>query len=49
MYRLTTQENILALNCDRNTTLGKLQGAGYNISSGDTTNQDSGVNPSQGG
>ena len=41
MYRLTTQENILALNCDRNTTLGKLQGAGYNISSA-ISGQDSG-------
>lgn len=49
MYRLTTQEFILALNCLVNTPLATLQNAGYNISSGDTTNQDSGVNPSQGG
>jgi hypothetical protein len=41
MYRLTTQESILALNCDVNTSLAKLQGAGYNISSGITA-QDSG-------
>lgn len=33
MYRLTTQENILALNCSVNTPLATLQGAGYNISS----------------
>jgi len=39
MYRLTTQENILALNCSVNTPLATLQGAGYNIS-GSTTGQD---------
>ena len=33
MYRLTTQENILALNCAVQTSLGSLQTAGYNISS----------------
>lgn len=33
MYRLTTQEYILALSCAVNTTLAALQAAGYNISS----------------
>jgi hypothetical protein len=36
MYRLTAQENILALNCAVNTTLGALQLAGYNIASAGT-------------
>ena len=48
MYRLTTQEFILALNCLVNTPLNTLQNAGYNISSGDTTNQDSGAGGAQG-
>jgi hypothetical protein len=33
MYRLTTQENILALPCSVSTPIATLQGAGYNISS----------------
>jgi hypothetical protein len=41
MYRLTTQENILALACSVNTPLATLQGAGYNITSV-ITGQDSG-------
>ena len=36
MYRLTTQEYILALSCAVNTTLAALQTAGYNISSANT-------------
>lgn len=36
MYRLTTQEFILAVNCSTFTSLGKLQGAGYNIGVTDT-------------
>ena len=38
MYKLTTQEFILALNCAVGTTLKKLQDAGYNIGSSTTPN-----------
>lgn len=43
MYRLTTQEFILALNCAVNTTLAALQAAGYNISSANTAQNTGGA------
>ena len=47
MYRLTTQENILALPCAVNTPIKTLQDAGYNISSAITA-QDTGGAGQQG-
>jgi len=43
MYRLTTQESILALGCSVNTPLATLQGAGYNISSANTAQETGGA------
>lgn len=43
MYRLTTQENILALPCAVNTPIKTLQDAGYNISSAITAQEGGGA------
>jgi hypothetical protein len=48
MYRLTTQESILAFNTGVNTTLQALQDNGYNVTAGTTTTTGGGGNSSSG-